>query len=58
MFDKTDVKVFLGEKDTKLKEYLDVKPLKELGKWPYKDDYDSWEIQSFSNRLFQKLTEK
>lgn len=58
MFNRTDINEFLGKKDLELKEYLNVEQLKNLGNWPYQDSYDSLEIQSYSNKLFQKLKGK
>ena len=58
MSDRTDINLFLGKKNLEFKEYLKIEPLTKLGNWPYEDDYDSWEIESFSNNLFQKLNGK
>ena len=55
---RTKINKFLGDKNLQLRKYLNIKPLRELGNWPYRDSYDSFEIQSYSNELFQKLKEK
>ena len=58
MSDGTDLNKFLEGKTTKFKEFLNVKPLRELGNWPYKEQYDLWEIESFSLALFRKLNKE
>ena len=51
MFDRTNINEFLGKKNQYLEEFLKIKPLRDLGNWPYKDAYETWEIEIFGSVL-------